>query len=122
MTNEWTALNTFWNNYGIPAYDESTVPDDASMPYIAYEASISDFGNKILLSGNVYYKSTSWQGISEKVKEIGVSIGGGVSVPYTNGRLWVTKGTPFAQRLREENDPSVRRVLLTIEAEFQTIY
>lgn len=122
MANEWTALNSFWNGFGIPAYDESTVPDDAQMPYIAYEASISAFGNKVLLSSSLYYRSTSWQEISDKQIEISKAIGGGCSIPYTDGRLWIVKGTPFAQRLREENDPSIRRVMLQIEAEFQTVY
>ena len=31
------ALNTFWNSFGIPAYDEYTVPDGTSIPYITYD-------------------------------------------------------------------------------------
>ena len=116
--NQWTALNSFWNSFGIPAYDENTVPDDAQMPYITYEASVSGFGDEIIQSGNIYYRSTSWQGISEKAKQISDYIGGGVGIPYDNGRLWITKNSPFAQRLSEPDDDFVRRILLQVKSEF----
>lgn len=118
MADKWTALNSFWNSFDIPAYDENTVPDDAQMPYITYEASVTQFNDKILLSASIWYRGMSWAGISQKAEQIDQFIGdGGAGVPYTGGRLWVTKGSPFAQRLSEE-DKTVRRMLIQIEAEF----
>ena len=116
--NEWTAINTFWNTFGIPAYDENTVPDDATMPYITYEAQVGEFGDKLTLVGSLWYRSTSWQAISIKAKEISDYIEGGVSVPYGHGRMWVTKGSPFAQRMADPSDVHIRRMLVQIRAEF----
>lgn len=118
---EWKALNTFWNSFTIPAYDESTVPDDATMPYITYESGISELDYKITLNASLWYQSTSWQDISQKAKEISNSIGGGTGTGYVGGRLWITRSTPFARRMDEPNDPSVRRIVLQIEAEFQSM-
>lgn len=119
MANQWTALNTFWNSFDIPAYDENTVPDDATMPYITYEASIGGLGDILLLSASLWYGATmSWAGISEKALEISEEIGGGKSVGYDNGRLWATKMSPFAQRMADAE--GVRRVLMHIYAEYQT--
>ena len=118
--NQWTALNSFWNSFDIPAYDENTVPDDATMPYVTYEASMGGLGDILSLSASLWYRTTSWAGISEKAKEIGDYIGGGASVLYDNGRLWITKTTPFARRMNEPEDKNVRRIVLTVNAEFQT--
>ena len=118
MADKWTALDTFWNSFGIPAYDENTVPDDAVMPYITYEASISNVFDRIPLNGSLWYRSTAWQGISQKASEIESYIEGGVGVPYDGGRLWITKESPFAQRMNEPTDDFVRRIVLQIGAEY----
>lgn len=34
--NKAQAIQAFWESFGVPAYEESTVPDDAVMPYITY--------------------------------------------------------------------------------------
>lgn len=119
MKNKWQALNEFWNGFGIPAYDENTVPDDAVMPYITYEASVGELDDKLYLMASLWYYSPSWSSISQKVDEISNYIGGGAGVPYSGGRLWVTKGTPFAQRMSEPNSDLTRRVVLQTAVEFQ---
>ena len=121
MRDEWTALNTFWNSFSIPAYDSNTVPDDASFPYITYEASIGNLDNKVLLNARLWYRTTSWAGISQKAKEIISTVGGGYGIPYDDGRLWIVMASPAAQRMSEPDDPSVRTILLQIEAEYQTV-
>ena len=30
------AIHGFWSSFGITAYDENSVPDDAELPYITY--------------------------------------------------------------------------------------
>lgn len=119
MVDRWNALNTFWNSFGLPAHDENTIDDGVHMPYISYEAAVNDFDDKILLIASVWYYSTSWKEISQKAEEISEYIGGGVGVPYDNGRLWITKQVPFAQRLYEPTNDMVRRILIRIGAEYQ---
>ena len=31
------AIYQFWNSFGLTAYEENTVPDDAAFPYITYQ-------------------------------------------------------------------------------------
>ena len=119
---EWGALNSFWNSFEIEAYDENTVPDDVEMPYITYEASIGGFDDSIMLSASLWYRSQSWSGISQKAKEISNSIGGGIGISYNGGRLWIVMQTPFAQRMADPDDSGVRRILLQVNAEFQTAF
>jgi hypothetical protein len=119
MTKE-RALDSFWNSFQIPAYDEITVPDDASMPYITYEVSTAGLSEDVLLSASLWYQGMSWKAISEKKEEISAYIGGGVGQAYTGGRLWIRKSTPFAQRMGEPDDKTVRRILIQIQAEYQS--
>ena len=99
MADKWTALHTFFNEFGITAYDENTVPESAEMPYITYEAQTASLGEALLLSASIWYRSNSWADISLK--------------------LWITKSAPFATRMNEPSDEQIRRIVLQITAEFQ---
>ena len=52
-------------------------------------------------------------------EEISEAIGGGYGVSYDNGRLWVTKEVPFAQRMDDPSDTLIRRIVLLIGVEYQ---
>ena len=115
------AINTFWNSFGIPAYDEQTVPDTAQMPYMTYELSTDNIGNTVNLSASLWYHSTSWAAITQKAEEIAANIGYGFRLIRTDdGGVYITRGTPFAQRM--EADDGIRRIVLQINAEYLTAY
>ena len=118
------ALHEFWASFGLPAYDENTVPIDAQIPRITYSVSTDSFENTLFLSANLWYKSTSWKEISEKAEEIAERIGvnGYTIKAIDNGYLWIVKGTPFAQRMSDPSDDSIRRIYINIIAEFLTAY
>lgn len=115
------AYNNFWNGFGIPAYDENTVPDDAILPYITYSASEDEFGRPVSLRASIWYRSKSWNDITLKLDEISNHITrGGVMVSYDNGAMWIRKGSPFAQRMNDSEDDSIRRIFMNIEVEYLT--
>lgn len=117
--NKWQALQTFWESFGLTAYDSYTVPDGAVYPYITYEAKTAQIGEKQPSTASLWYRSNSWGAISEKAEEMSEAIGGGMGVQYTGGRLWVTKEAPFAQRMADESDDKVRRIILQVAIEYQ---
>ena len=119
MADKWTALNTLWNSFGLTAYDELTVPDSAVLPYITYSASVADLGEMVYLTASLWYRSNSWADVSQKAEEIGNAIGGGMGIPYDNGRLWITKASPFAQRMNDDSDSQIRRIVLQVTGEYQ---
>lgn len=113
------ALYSFYSGFGLPAYDENTVPDEATLPYITYQVATSDFDNDVMLSASLWYRSTSWVPIRNKAIEIENYIGrGGVFLPFDGGAVWLRRGSPFAQRMGEPSDDSVRRILLNLTAEY----
>lgn len=122
MNDKWQAIHAFWNSFGIPAYDETSVPDDAVMPYITYNAAVSEFESTVMLNASLWYNSTSWAAISQKADEIAQSINGYRLEPLKDNQyLFLSKGTPFAQRLEDTND-RIRRIFINVMGEFFTRY
>ncbi len=112
------AYNQFWNSFEMAAYDENTVPEGSALPYITYSISEAYFNEPVAASVSLWYRSTLWQAISDKAKLIGDYIGrGGRLINFDGGVLWIKRGTPFAQRMSDEDD-SIRRILLNIELEY----
>lgn len=112
-------LHNFWNGFGLTAYDENTVPDNAKLPYITYEASSDFFGNSMIRSASLWYRSPSWAAITEKEQQIADFIGrGGRMMNCDEGAFWIKRGTPWAQRMSEPSDDMIRRIVLNYEIEF----
>ena len=117
---KFQALNYFWRSFGIPAYDSSTVPDEKEVGdfYITYEATIDSIDRRVPLSASIWKKHTMlWDEISKKAEEIENALKKVYTVPMVEGYLYVTRGTPFAQRMRDDDD-ATRRIYLNIMAEF----
>lgn len=118
------AIQRFWEQFNLPAYDENTVDDSAVMPYITYGVSTGSIEDVINLSASVWYRSSSWTAITKKVDEIAKAIAemNPPSIKIDGGRLYLVKGSPFAQRMDDPSDDSVRRIYLNLQAEFLTNY
>lgn len=115
-------LHQFWSSFGLKAYDENTVPDNAMADdkYLTYSVVVSNFDEPSLASASLWYKSTSWAGITAKSEEINAALGrGGKVIPFDRGYLWVKRGVPFAQRMGDEDD-TIRRIYLNVELEYIT--
>lgn len=117
------AIQNFWERFGLPAYNETTVPDDAVMPYITYGISTDSIGNVVFLPASIWYRTTSWRDVSRKAEEIAEYIVNmqPPSIALDKGRLYLAKGTPFAQRMSDPDD-TVRRIYINLQAEFLTAY
>lgn len=120
--NKAQAIDKFWNSFELPAYDENSVPDDAVMPYITYSLSTDSLDNPVTLSGSLWYRSESWKDITLKSEEISkkVSEKGFYSDKIDGGYLWITRGSPFAQRMTDINP--VKRIYINLMVEFLTAY
>lgn len=116
--NSSQAWNAFWQRFGLKFYDENTVPEGASLPYGTYNESISYFDEPVMMSASLWYKSKSWADITQKAMEIAAYIGlGGIKVPFDGGQLWIKRGTPFAQRMSDDNE-QIRRIYINVEVEY----
>ena len=118
------ALQNFWESFGIPAYEQTTVPDTATMPYITYSVSTDSLGNVVNMTASVWYHSTSWKDISIKTEQIAKRIVEmqPPAIKFDGGRLYIAKGTPFAQRMADPSDNMIRRMYINIQAEYLSAY
>lgn len=116
--NEYQAYQAFWESFGIPAYDESTVKEDQALPYITYNVIGASFDETVYPNASIWYRGTSWSAITEKAKQIEDAIGmGGIVIPFENGAIWIKRSSPFIQRMSDPDD-LIRRIYLSLEVEY----
>ena len=123
MTPE-AAVYTFLSSFGIPAYAASSVPDQATFPYLTYDLVLGEWGQpEVNMPVNVWYRTDSEALPNAKVREISNAIGmGGVTLPCDGGMLWVKKGSPWAQAVTVEGeDEKVKRRYVNVNIEYLTI-
>ena len=119
--NKAAAIHQFWSGFGLTAYEENTVPSDAVFPYITYQLVTDAFDNDVAMTASLWYRGESWVDINAKEREISAYIGiGGVIIKRSDGRIWLKKGTPFAQNMGDESDNLIKRKYLNVTAEFLT--
>jgi hypothetical protein len=97
MTETAKALSAFWNSFGIPAYVEEHVPDDAVLPYITYTVVNPDWRESASTQGRVWYKGDSFTNLNRKVDEISELIGEGHSIRTRDGLIAIYKDVNFVQ-------------------------
>ena len=115
------AIYQFWNSFGLTAYEENTVPTDATFPYITYQLVTDSFDREIPLTASIWYRSESWTEINAKTEEISQKISrGGKIIACDGGAIWLKRGQPFAQNMKDESDDLIKRKYLNIAAEFMT--
>lgn len=124
MMDKWQGLQSFWESFGIPAYDENSVPDNAEMPYITYQAATGAFEASVPLSASVWYYGTRWDGVSRKVEEISKRLNTWTLVRLDDKQsilLAKSNTSQFAQRMNDEDETGlVKRIYLTLSAEYFT--
>lgn len=113
------AYNTFWQQFGVEAYDVFSVPVGARKPYITYELSTDTFDNAVALTASIWTRSTSWKSAYDILDKIEKQIlNGGVSVSYDGGLIWITSATPWCRRLSDSLDTLIKRLVLNLYVEF----
>lgn len=112
------ALDSFWNSFGVPAWDENTVPDDAPFKKITYEIITNEFGVPTTTTVSIYDRSDGWKSVTDIFHLVKDRLkNGGVTIQSNDGIIWLKPGTPFCQRFGDVND-TVRRLIVNIEIEY----
>lgn len=125
MSGMMKALYAFWNQFGIPAYAEDMVPEDAKLPYIRYSVvrpSAMDVGiltahnyHEKRLMGNVERVEMAGK-IADAIPEKGVKIqmdDGGFITLYRN--------SDFQTLYQDPEDFNVIGVRTSVEVHFYSM-
>ena len=115
------AVYQFWSSFGLAAYEENTVPEDAVFPYVTYQLVTDSFDREVAATASLWYRGESWTAINAKTEEIAQHIGlGGKIIKCDGGRIWIKRGQPFAQNMGDESDDLIKRKYLNLTFEFLT--
>ena len=115
------AIYQFWSSFGLTAYEENTVPEDAVFPYVTYQLVTDSFDREVAATASLWYRGESWTAINAKTEEIAQHIGlGGKIIKCDGGRIWIKRGQPFAQNMGDESDDLIKRKYLNLTFEFFT--
>lgn len=115
MTETAKALYGFYSGFGIPAYTETTVPDDAELPYITYSLPETEPLEPATHFAQVWYYGTSNAGVIAKADEIKRAIGTGVLIKCDGGGyVCIRPQTPLIQ-LMVDQTPEIRRAYINLQ-------
>lgn len=121
------AYYAFWSQFGIPAFEENSVPDgkDApGFPRLTYQFGTDSFSDyPTALTVSVWFRDSSWVPINAKVEQISAVIGTqyGDAVPCDGGHFRVKRGSPWALRMGDENDDMIKRAVLNVSVQWNTM-
>lgn len=121
MTKE-AALKQFFNGFGITFYPSTAVPNDVVFPYGTYEVITAAWGAEpVGLTVNLWYYTTQEGPPNAKVRELSEAIGlGGKIIPCNGGYIWLKRGSPWCQSLKDETSPNIKRRYINVTAEYLT--
>lgn len=115
------AIQHFLESFSIPVYGETSVPDNASFPYITYVMNWSDFfGERATIEVDLWYRCEGEKAPNDKVAEIRRALVGGVILPVDGGAIWLNCGDPFCQAMGDPEDAKIRRRYIILTADFIT--
>jgi hypothetical protein len=131
--NKQQAYNSFWNSFGVLAFEENSVPTDevfeqmiesgaiqSKFPYITYQVIVDDLGNPVYPTASIWDKNTSWERADLLANRISKYINNMGIISLDDGGMFITKGTPFSQHMGEDGDTTIRRIVLNLGIEFFT--
>ena len=90
-------LYEFWSSFGIAAYVEGYVPDDAQMPYITYRLVQPEWRSQASTYARVWYEDTSYKAITAKINDIESRLGEGIQISCGDGFILLFKDITFVQ-------------------------
>ena len=123
-----SALYNFFSSFDIDVYEETLVPkrdetkNTPNFPHLTYQLITDSFDNEVLIPVSLWYRSeASLFALNSKTEEISQRIGrGGVFLDCDGGKIWIKRGSPFAQTMSDPEDNTIRRKYINITAEFLT--
>lgn len=131
--NKQQAYSSFWRSFGVLAFEENSMPDDevvaaliksgaaqSKYPYITYQVLVDDMGHVVNPTASIYDRSSSWERVDTLANAISGRIQAMNTIALDNGRMYITKGSPFAQHFGDEGESTIKRVVLNLSIEFLT--
>lgn len=114
---KWEAQYAFWSGFGIPAYEENSVPTGAVLPYLTYQAADAPFNVDTPVTASIWTESFSWESADTLANTILTALkDGGIVQNYTGGMVWVTIDS--VQSMGDPDNDKIKRKVLNCVLHF----
>ena len=115
------ALFAWFQQFSIPFYPSTELPEKPIFPYGTYEPVFGYFGDEVYPTVNIYDLTDREDKINGYADELGTAIGkGGAVVECDEGAFWIKRGSPFVQGINDPDNANVKRRLISIAIEYLT--
>lgn len=122
---KYQAIYQFYGTFGLPVYEENSVPTDDPLPdfpYLTYDSSVSYGDSEVQLTFSIWYRDTGMDAIDAKAQEIASTIRGLAVVDCDEGAILIRPADSFIQSMSDDSDPLVKRKVFTVYAKFITVF
>lgn len=114
MSEVHAALFAFWSGFGVPAYIQGHVPDDAALPYITFEPLTADAFGQSVLTAFDWHKATNGDSANAERAELMDDIADAIPtkgklIPLAHGFVAIRRndGGDFQSPYDDPEDKSV---------------
>ena len=123
MATKAAAVYQFFSSFGLPAYVNTNVPDNATFPYLTYTYAVSAWDTiPVSLTVNLWYKTTSEVKPNEKAEEIGKYIDEMSPISCDDGYIWFKRGSPWSQSFNDDTVDNIKRRYINVTVEYLTAH
>ena len=117
MRNTAATLKTFFSGFGIPAYSETSVPNDVQLPYITYPIKEPRWSQPTTFYIVLWCRTKGYADALAKADQIQAAIGEGVSLESDGGWVVIRPDNPFIQEMKDDkNDTKALYINLQLNA------
>jgi len=113
------AMQAFFERF-LPAYEETTVPQGAALPYLTYalvtDSFHADGSGDTSISVSLWYSGTTWKPCNAMADKMSEALGfDGLVIPAADGYVWLKRGN-----MSDPDDDQIRRKIINVTAEYLT--
>ena len=117
MTQTAQALKSFFSGFGVPAYSETSVPDDIQLPYITYPIKEPEWRQPTSFYIVLWCRTKGYADALAKADQILAAIGEGARIPTNDGIVVIRPETPLFQEVKDvDNDTKALYINLQLNA------
>lgn len=114
MRNTAATLKTFFGGFGIPAYSETSVPDDVQLPYITYPIKEPEWRKPTSFYIVLWSRTNGYADVLTKADQITAAIGEGVSLEADGGWVVIRPDNPLTQEMKD-NENDIKAVYINLQ-------
>lgn len=109
------ALSAWFEQFGLPVYLNTDVPDEAELPYITIPLKTPEWDKKASFQVTVWYHTHSNLAMIQAGDRITAAVGTGVKIPCTDGFIVIYPDNPL-QQIMVDGDYRSMILMFTINA------